>query len=169
MDQQSIDYSMRVFDEIEEAIRPIGLAMKRLDLAQTGGIPTGVIVAKKRNGNFWEISCNVLPVNTGDISTTYIQLYVQLTDPAPDRREEVSRYVRGCNEKFLLGTLLTFRDCVCMKYTLALDALYPLEEHHFQNTIFAFCQQAEQYAALGEPVCGGTMSAEDALTSIQIQ
>lgn len=151
MDQASLDYGMGMLDELEEILRPIGMSMEKLNPEQTQGIPTGVIrLGDDRTG--WEIACNVVPTHREDVSTTFVQLYLQLTPPCPDGRSELQEYARGLNEQFLMGTVLVFQDCLCMKYVLALEPAAAIEETHIQAAVFAFCQQADRVARQGQAI-----------------
>lgn len=162
MDQTSLSYAMGVLEEIDGALRPISMYLEKLDTAQTEGIPTGVIRPEGENPA-WEIACNVVPTHRDNVSTTYVQLYLQLTDPCPERREALERYAWRRNGQMLLGTLVVFRDCLCFKYTMALEPAAALEASHFQAAVFAFCQQAEQFARQGRAICQGVQTVEEAL------
>lgn len=163
MDEKSLEYSMSVLDDIREALEPMGMSLEKLDPEQTRGIPTGIL--RMGAGGGWEISCNVVPTHRDSVSTTFVQLYVQLTPPSPQWREELERYAAACNASFLLGTLLVFQDCLCMKYVMALEPTIALEESHVQAAVFAFCQQAEDFARQGNAIAQGTRTVEEALTS----
>lgn len=163
MDQTSLDYAMSVLEEIEGALKPIGMTVERLDTADTEGIPTGVIRPEGENP-VWEIACTVVPTHRDNVSTTYVQLYLQLTPPCPERRSELERYAWCRNGQMLLGTLLVFQDCLCFKHVMALEPAVALEESHFQAAVFAFCQQAELLARQGRAVCQGMQTVEEALS-----
>ncbi len=165
MDTQSLEYSKGLLDEIEAAIAPLELKLTRLEPEQTGGIPTGLIGALKGpDGSRWEIACNVIPSHVDELSTAFVQLYLQLTAPAPDRQGELADFVRGCNEQFIVGSLLLFSGCLCMKYTLTLDPEQPLPAEHFQSALVAFVRQAGAYARLGGEIAAGRLSAAEALS-----
>lgn len=164
MDRESLEYSKRVFDEIETAVTQLQGHLVRLEPEQTGGIPTGLIgTFHSPDGHPWDIACNVVPTHVDNLSTTFVQLYLQLSEPSPERHGELAELARRCNEGFMLGSLLIFGDCLCMKYTLALDPQEPLGIEHFQSMLVAFVRQAGAYAQLAKKVCDG-MSAEQALT-----
>lgn len=162
MDQVSLDYAVSVLEDIDEALRPIGMSLEKLDTAQTQGIPTGMIRPDGEDPA-WEIACNVVPAHRENVSTTYVQLYLQLTRPCPRRRAELERYAWCRNGQMLLGTLVVFQDCLCYKYTLALEPAVAIETSHFQATVFAFCQQAELFAHQGRSICEGALTVEEAL------
>lgn len=152
--------AMSVADELEEALRPVGLTVRRLDAAETGNIPTVMVERKQGEG----IVCNIMPVQVKGVDMTFVQLYMTLTGPAPeDRRTELERFVKGVNERFMLGSLLVFQGSLCMRYTLVLDPVTPLDPDHTQVAFTAFCQQAAIYAELGQAVSAGAMTAEAAL------
>lgn len=164
MDQNSLKEAAGVIDALEEALRPIGLTAKRLDAAETGNIPT-VLLRRERADGSPSVVCSVMPVRMGGVDTVFVQLYMTLTAPAPeDRRAELDRFVKGVNERFMLGSLLVFQGSLCMRYTMALDPGTPLNPEHTQAAVTAFLQQAAVYAGLGSAVGGGTMTAEAALT-----
>lgn len=163
MDRESLEYSKKVFDEIETAVTQLDGHLVRLEPQQTGDIPTGLIgTFHSPDGHPWDIACNVIPTHANNLSTTFIQLYLQLCQPSAERGNELAELARRCNEGFMLGSLLVFADCLCMKYILALDPQEPLSIEHFQTTLVAFVRQAGAYAHLAEKVCSG-MSAEQAL------
>lgn len=164
MDQASLDYAMSVLEEIDGALRPIGMTLEKLDMSRTEGVPTGVICPEGENPA-WEIACNVVPTHRDNVSTTYVQLYLQLTPSCPERRTELERYAWCRNGQMLLGSLLVFQDCLCFKYTLALEPTVALEESHFQAAVFAFCQQAELFARQGQAICQGIQTVEEVLAS----
>lgn len=168
MDRNSIQYSMGVFDEIESAIKDIGMVLSRSELSQTKGIPTGVI-GFPNGERGWQIICNVVPTHVNEVSTTFIQLYQRLTSPAPEKRVELEQFIQGCNGQFILGCLLLFDDCVCMKYILALEPGKELGREHFQATLFAFCRQAENFIRRAKAICDGSMTVEQALSGSAIQ
>ena len=160
MDKKIWAEAMGVADELEEALRPIGLTVRRLDGAETGDIPTVMVEREQGEG----IVCNIMPARIQGVDMTFIQLYMTLTAPAPeDRRAELDRFVKGVNARFMLGNLLMFQGSVCMRYTLALDPAVPLEPDHTLITFTAFCQQAAVYAKLGREVSSGAMTVEAAL------
>ncbi len=162
MDQEILKEAMDVADQLEGALRPIALTVLRLDTAETGGIPT--VIVKQEGENVPSIACNVMPVEIKGVGMTFIQLYMTLTAPAPeDRQAELERFVKGVNERFMLGSLLVFQGGVCMRYTLALDPDKPLDPDHTQTTFLAFYQQAAVYAKLAGAVSNGVMTAEAAL------
>ena len=162
MDQASLDYGMGVLEEIDGALRPIGMTVKKLEPDQTEGIPTGSIrPAGKESG--WEITCSVVPTHRDDVSTTFVQFYLRLTVPCPERREELERFARDGNRQFLMGTLVVAEDSLWMKYVAVLEPAIAIEESHMQAAVFAFCQQAEVLAARGRAVCQDGMTAEEAL------
>ena len=162
MDEQSLAYGMSVLDEIEGAIRPIGMSLRKLDPAETQGIPTGVIQPDGGEAG-WRISCSVVPTHRDNVSTTFVQLYVQLTAPCPERREELERLARAGNRQFLMGTLVVSEDSRWMKYVAVLEPTIAMEESHMQAAVFAFCQQAEVLATRARAVCRVGMTAEEAL------
>lgn len=162
MDQVSLDYAESVLEEIDGAVRPIGMNLEKLDTARTQGIPTGII--RPEGGKpAWEITCNVAPTHRDNISTTFVQLCIQLTAPCPERREELERYAQRCNRQMLLGTLVMLQDCLCYKHTMALEPSAALEESHFQAAVFAFCQQAEQLSRQGQSVAQGVRTVDEVL------
>lgn len=162
MDQTSLDYAMSVLEEIDGALKPIGMTLEKLDTAQTEGIPTGVI-RPEGDPPAWEITCNVVPTHRDSVSTTYVQLYLQLTAPCPERRSELERYAWSRNSQMLLGTLVVFRDCLCYKHVMVLEPAAALEESHFQAAVFAFCQQGEELARQGQAICQGAQTVDEAL------
>ncbi len=162
MDESIWEEAMDVADRLEEALRPIGLTVLRLDMAETGDIPT--VIVKQEGGNAPGVVCNIMPAQVKNVEMTFIQLYMTLTAPAPeDRRAELDRFVKGANERFMLGSLLMLQDGVCMRYTLALDPGTPLDPDHTQITFTAFYQQAAVFAKLAVAVSNGAMTAESAL------
>lgn len=164
MDQNSIDYCMGVLDEVEAALKPIGMTLERAPLSETSGIPSGMIhIGEGKTAGNWEIICNVVPTHVDEVSTTFVQLYLQLTGPWTQRREELDPFIKGCNEKFMLGSLLAYEDCLCMKYTLALEPTIALENSHFQAAVFTFCKQAEVFTILGTGLRDGKLTIEQAL------
>lgn len=163
MDQRSLDYAAGVLEEIDKALRPIGMYLEQLDPAKVKGIPTGVIRPQAEN-SAWEISCSVVPTHRDNVSTTFIQMLIVLTGPCPEqRREALEEYVRCRNSRLLLGTLVVLEDRLCYKYTIALEPAAALEQSHFQAAAFAFCQQAELLSGLGQDVCQGMRTVEEAL------
>lgn len=166
MDEQSLTYGMSVLEEIRDALEPMGMTLETMPAAETKGIPTGIIRMGDTPG-FWEISCSVLPTHRDQISTTFVQFYLPLTPACPDQRAELERYAAACNSRFLLGTLLVFQDSLCMKYTLALEPTIVMEDAHLRATVFAFCQQAEDFARQGQAIVRGALTAEAALSGQQ--
>ncbi|MGO5115165.1 hypothetical protein ACTQ33_09060 [Candidatus Avoscillospira sp. LCP25S3_F1] len=162
MDEQSLTYGMSVLEEIREALEPMGMTLEPLPAEETKGIPTGIIRMGDAPGG-WEISCNVLPTHRENLSTTFVQFYLPLTPACPAQRAELERFAAACNSRFLLGTLLVFQDCLCMKYTMALEPAIVMEEAHLRTTVFAFCQQAEDIAPLGQAIGQGALTADEAL------
>lgn len=164
MDENSLNYSMDVLDEMAEALEPIDLVVEKLDVAQTEGIPTGLIRPKEGKGG-WEISCAVVPTHRDNVSTTYVQLSLALTAPCPERREELEKFARLCSGQFLMGTLFMAGDVLFMKYVIVLEPTIAMEESHIQATVFAFCQQGETLAQRAQRICRGEWTAEEALTA----
>jgi len=163
MDENILKEAMDVADQLEEALRPVGLTIARLDMAKTGEIPT-VVIKREGKDDSPGIICNIMPTQMSGVAAVFIQLYMTLTAPAPkDRRAELDRFVKGVNERFMLGSLLTFQGSMCMRYTLALDPDEPLDPDHTQAAFTAFLQQAAVYARLGGAVGSGAMTAEAAL------
>lgn len=163
MDENSLTYSMGVLDEMAEALEPIAMVVEKLDVAQTGGIPTGLIRAKEGKGG-WEISCVVVPTHKDHVSTTFVQLSIPLTVPCPEHREELEQFALGCNEQFLMGTFLVTGDVLYMKYTIVLEPTIAMEASHVQAAVFAFCQQGEALARRAQGICRGEMTAQEALS-----
>ena len=162
MDQASLDYAMSVLEEIGGAVRPIGMTLEKLNTARTEGVPTGVI-RPEGDSPAWEVTCNVVPTHRDSVSTTYVQLCLQLTAPCPERRSELERYAWSRNSQMLLGTLLVFRDCLCYKHVMALEPTAALEASHFQAAVFAFCQQGEVLAQQGQAICQGLRTVDEVL------
>ena len=162
MDENSLTYSMGVLDEMAEALEPIDMVVEKLDVAQTGGIPTGLIRPKEGKGG-WEISCAVVPTHKDDVSTTFVQLSIPLTAPCPEHREELEQFALGCNGQFLMGTFLVSGDALYMKYTIVLEPTIAMEESHVQAAVFAFCQQGDALAQRAQGICRGEMTAQEAL------
>lgn len=161
MDQNVWNAALTVMKELEGALAPVELEVHRLDPEKTGDIPT---VEVSRPGGQNRIVCNIMPASMGGLETVFVQLYMTLTAPAPaDRLEELERFVQGANQRFMLGSLLTFQGGLCMRYSLALDPAVPMEPAHIQTAFAVFFRQAVVYAGLGRAVCGGEMTAEAAL------
>ena len=163
MDENSLQYSMDVLDEMAEALEPIDMAVEKLDVAQTGGIPTGIIRPKEGDGG-WAITCNVVPTHKDNVSTTFVQLSIPITAPCPEYRGELEQFALGCNGQFLMGTFLVSGDALYMKYTIVLEPAIAMEGSHTQAAVFAFCQQAEALALRAQGICRGEMTAQEALT-----
>ena len=163
MDENIWKAAMDVVDQLEEALRPVGLAVRRLNPEESEGIPTVEITRREQVDGIGMI-CSVVFAGFSGVDVTYIQLYMTLTALAPeDRREELERFVEGANKRFMLGSLLTFEGGLCMRYILALDPDVPLEPAHLQTAVTAFIHQAAVCAKLGRAVCGGKMTADAAL------
>ena len=162
MDENSLTYGMGVLDEMAGALGRIAMEVEKLDPAETDGIPTGLIRPEGGKGG-WEITCAVVPTHRDDVSTTFVQLFVPLTAPCPERREELEKFALGCNGQFLMGTLLVSRDSLCMKYLIVLEPTIAMEESHVQAAVFAFVQQTDALALRAQGICRGEMTAEEAL------
>lgn len=163
MDENSLAYGMDVLDEMGKALRPIGLTVEKLDPANAGGIPTGLIRAEGRTD--WVVICSVVPTHQGNVSTTFVQLMIPLTGPCPERQAELDAFARRGNEQFLMGTLLATGDGLLMKYLIVLEPTIAMEESHVQAAVFAFFQQAETLARQAEAVCRGEITAEAAFAA----
>ena len=161
MDQESLDYGMGVLDEIDGAVRPIGMELVKQDPDRTGGIPCGEI--RFAGGGPFAITCRVVPTHRDGVSTTFVQLELQLTSPTPEHRADLERYAQGSNAQFQMGTLVVAGDALWMKYVAVLEPAIALEEAHMQAAVFAFCQQAEVLARRGQAICRGELTVEDAL------
>ena len=164
MDQESLEYGMEVLDEMGEALKPISMTVEKLDPAETGGLPTGLI-RPQGTENGWTVICTVVPTHHGEVSTTFVQLSVPLTAPCPERQQELERYGEECNRQFQMGTLTVFQASLHMKYTIVLEPTVAMEEAHIQAAVFAFCQQAETLAHWAQGICQGTMTVEEAMTA----
>lgn len=162
MDKDTLRLAMDAIEELEGALEPVGLRLRRLDLEQSGGYPTVLIGAGKKDGE--DIVCNVLPVHMGGLDVMFIQFYLTLTAPAPEeRRQALERFVKEANERFMLGSLLVFRGGLQMRYALALDPAVGLEEAHVQTAVAAFLHQGAVYGKLAGAIIDGTMTVEAAL------
>ena len=163
MDENSLQYSFDVLEELGEALAPIAMTVEKLDLKETEGIPTGLIRPEGEGG--WTITCNVVPTHKDNVSTTYVQLSIPLTAPCPEYRGELERFALGGNGQFLMGTLLMAEDVLLMKYVIVLEPAIAMEESHIQAAVFAFCQQGEALARRAQGICRGEWTAEEALTA----
>lgn len=162
MDKDTLRLAMDAIEELEGALKPVGLRLRRLDLEQSGGYPTVLIEPEGEGGE--NIVCNVLPVHMGGLDVMFIQFYLTLTGPAPEeRRQALERLVKEANERFMLGSLLVFQGGLQMRYALALDPGVGLEAAHIQTAVAAFLHQGVVYGKLAGAVIGGTMTVEAAL------
>ena len=156
MDRESLEYSSGVLDEIEAAVTQLGGQMVRLEPEQSGGIPTGVIgTFHSPDGQPWNVLCSVLPTHYGELSTTFIQIHVQLGDPVGEKAAALSELAALCNAGFLLGSLIILEGYLCMKYVMALDPNEPLPTEHFQSVLAVFVRQAGAFAQIADRVRGG--------------
>lgn len=162
MDKDSLMYGMDVLDEINGALEPIGLTVRKLDAEETQGLPVGLIVPTGENPSF-SITCHVLPTHKDQVSTTFVQLFLPLTEPCPEKLEEMEKFAKECNSRFLLGTLFVYQDCLSMKYVTALEPTIALEGAHFQAAVFAFLQQAEEIGKKAQALCRGEITLEQVL------
>ena len=105
----------------------------------------------------------MLPTHKDQVSTTFVQLFLPLTEPCPEKLEEMERFAKECNSRFLLGTLFVHQDCLSMKYVTALEPTIALEGAHFQAAVFAFLQQAEEIGKKAQALCRGEITLEQAL------
>ena len=163
MDENSLEYGLNLLDDIAQALKPIGMTLNKLDPKTTGDIPTATIQLGDGSAG-WEVVCNVLPTHRDEVSTTFVQFYIQLTTPCPERRAELERFAADCNSMFSLGTLLVSQDCLCMKYAMAFEPSIAIEDSHLQASVFAFCMQAEDFARRGQAICQGGQPSDGILT-----
>ena len=156
MDKESLEYSKGVLDEIEAAVSKLGGQLARIDPEQSGGIPTAVIgTFQSPDGQKWNIVCSVLPTHYGELSTTFVQLHVQLGDPVGEHKAALAELSRLCNAGFLLGSLFILEGYLCMKYVMALDPNEALPVEHFQSMLTVFVRQAGALARVADRVRGG--------------
>ena len=163
MDENSLQYSFDVLEELGEALAPIAMTVEKQDIGETDGIPTGLIRPEGEGG--WTITCSVVPTHRDNVSTTFVQLALPLTAPCPEGREELEKFARLCNGQFLMGTLLMAGEVLMMKYVIVLEPTIAMEESHIQAAVFAFCQQGETLARRAQGICRGEWTAEEALTA----
>ena len=166
MDEESIQYSNRIFDAIENAARSLGMDLTRQDPAETR-VPSGILSLTNSAGNrVLETSCLVIPTHVDEISTLFIQLAIPVADFNPEQETLMEQFASHANRQFLLGTLLTLDGSLYLKYVMALE---PDEEEfpetHFQSALFAFCRHADAFARLSHSVLSGEMTVDQALSS----
>ena len=102
MDKDSLMYGMDVLDEISGALEPIGLTVRKLDAEETQGLPVGLIVPIGEEPAF-SITCHVLPTHKDQVSTTFVQLFLPLTEPCPEKLEEMEAICQRMQQPVFAG------------------------------------------------------------------
>ena len=163
MDDEAIQHCMRVLDEIGDAVEKVGMVLQRADLKDTPGIPSGVITFPDSRSETWAIACSMLMTPVMGIPTVFVQLFMLLTMPQPEKRYLLEMFIEGCDKKFMLADLGIFDDSLGMQYILALSPDTAISAEHFQSTLGTFVCQARAINQVAVGLCNGTLTMEQAL------
>lgn len=164
MDDEAIDYAVRVLDEIGKKMEEIGMVLHRFDVSRTQGIPTGVITFPDERSESWAISCNVLVAHMNEESIGFVQLLVQLTEPLPEKqRYMLEMFIEGCTRKLILGSLDIYDDYLAMRYVLVLEPEAGINIDNFCAALAVFVHQAQAVNTAAAGLCNGSLTMEQAL------
>lgn len=162
MEKDTLELAQGVLEELEEALRPLEVELRRLDLEDSGGFPTVLVGIPDREGE--PIVCSVLPRTLGRMGVVFLQFYISLTPQASgEKLRELERFVQQSNRRFLLGTLLIQDGRLDQRCGVALDPAVEMDRAHIQTTAAAFSYQAAIYARLGNQILDGSLTVEQAL------
>lgn len=163
MDQDTIQYCKKTFDEIEEAVKPLGMILKRLELDDTEEVPTGILTLPDSERSGWMVYCNVGLSRIDMLSTGLVHIFKQLAAVEPEKLPELEAFVKGGNERFILGGLSLVEDGLVLRYLMALEPYMALPKEHFQATVYTFIQQSDNLIRRIQGIYDGTMTVEQAL------
>ena len=169
MDERAIQYCMQILDEIGRAVEEIGMVLHRADLQDTRGIPSGVITFPDDRSKSWAITCSALVTHVNTVSTGFVQLFLPLTEPLPEKRYQLEMFIEGCAGYFMLGSLGIFDDYLAMKYVLALEPAVDMNTDHFLAALVTFAHQAQVINQQAAGLCSGTLTMEQALDFNAVQ
>lgn len=162
MDRDTLKLTEDVLEELQRALTPLGVRLRRVDLKDSGGFPTVLAGVPEKNAE--QMVCTVLPDMVGGMGVVFLQFYQSLTPPAgPEQLEKLDRFVQAANRRFMLGTLLTRNGRMDLRYVLALDPAAEMDEDHIQTTAAVLFHQAAIYIKLGHEIISGGMTVEQAL------
>lgn len=162
MDRDTLNLAQSVLEELEGVLAPIGMELRRVDLKDSGGVPTVLI---SRPGKDEEaIVCSAVPRTLGGMGVMFLQFYASLTPQAPrEQWEQLERFVRESNRRFLMGTLLTRDGRLELRFVLPQDPAVGMDEEHIQTAVASFAYEMALFARLGSGILNGSMTVEQAL------
>lgn len=162
MDRDTLKLAEDVLEELEGVLAPIGMELKRVELKDSGGVPTALI---SRPGKDEEaIVCSAVPRGLGSLGVMFLQFYVSLTPQArQEQLEKLERFVQESNKRFLMGTLLTRDGRLELRFVLPQDPAVGMDENHIQTAVAAFAYEMALFAKLGSGILNGSMTVEQAL------
>lgn len=162
MDRDTLNLAQSVLEELEGVLAPIGMELRRVDLKDSGGVPTVLI---SRPGKDEEaIVCSAVPRTLGGMGVMFLQFYASLTPQAlREQWEQLERFARESNRRFLMGTLLTRDGRLELRFVLPQDPAVGMDEDHIQTAVAAFAYEMALFARLGSGILNGSMTVEQAL------
>ncbi len=162
MDQQTEKYCIQVMDEIKAAAEELGFWSKSLEIKETSDVPTVLIgYYKNYRGEEWTVTCNVIPMNVSDKTELFTQFHLCISNDIPKEKISVlDEFVKSCNEKFMLGNLLTYQNRIYVRYSQAWEPGLALDDILFQRALAIFLRQGDVYAKLADGLIAGSTTLE---------
>lgn len=129
-------------------------------------IPTLIIsIAKDNNGRDIAVTCNVISVNLEDTLTLFIQFYICVSNViSKDKIEEVNEFIKRQNEHFMIGNLMNYKDCVCLKNAIYVNPIKGVSEEEFARSLDIFIYQASIMSEKISLIVKGEKSINEAIS-----
>ena len=143
MNESKKIYINKRMKEIIEFCENLNYSAKALDIEESI-IPTLIIsIAKDNSGRDIAVTCNVISVNLENNLTLFIQFYICVSNTiAKDKIEEVNEFIKRQNEHFMIGNLMNYNDCVCLKNAIYVNPSKGINEEEFARALDIFIYQA---------------------------